>query len=42
MTRTTIEPELAARVLDDAVDDAQRDAGPLERRPLLDVELEER
>ena len=37
-----LEPELAARVADDARDDAERHAGPLERRPLLDVELEER
>ncbi len=41
MARAAFEPQLAARVADDARDDAERHAGPLERRPLLDVELEE-
>ena len=42
MAGAALEPQLAARVPDDARDDAERHAGPLERRPLLDVELEER
>ena len=42
MAGAAFEPELAARVADDARDDAERHARPLERRPLLDVELEER
>ena len=42
MAGAAVEEELAARVADDARDDAERHARPLECRPLLDVQLQER
>jgi hypothetical protein len=41
MSLTALDDELAARVADDAGDDADRDVGGSQYRPLLDVDLEE-